>query len=465
MNNSFKDTDNIENLNSIFIKLFKQKSIIPNITSNQLSNELMKTSASIILKIGGFIAFAITISVTHSTVIAESQPLYLLFVHFIKTFLTLGIPFLLLIKKQYKTSVMSLMILNMIDLIIQIVITKNSAVFGVIVPVIAMPAITFPRRSILNLMLIFTAIYIVLIINLPYLRNNDWLSTIIFTWAILICFLAIGQGLQGVISEYARTREAHELEAIQRARIEEQNRLLVEHNDRLLFAQHDLRGPCNSVLGAVEILQTADLDQPTQQHLLQQLEPATLQLRARIDALFDQAKTPLLANQQELPQIDLAQVVAEHLPELRRMTNLLAPSADQPARVWAAGERSVMIRGRLGELQRILENLVINAASVGATQIQIETSQRGGQAALTISDNGPGFPAWLLAQPLRPMVSGRQHGTGLGLAGTVANVQAFAGTLELRNTGSGGVVDIRFPAFAEECLPGGSDATKLQPAT
>jgi hypothetical protein len=58
---------------------------------------------------------------------------------------------------------------------------------------------------------------------------------------------------------------------------------------RLLFAQHDLRGPCNTVLGTIEVLRIAAIDDSTRTSLLLQLEPIALQLRARIDSLFDQA--------------------------------------------------------------------------------------------------------------------------------------------------------------------------------
>jgi hypothetical protein len=47
--------------------------------------------------------------------------------------------------------------------------------------------------------------------------------------SILIGFMSMGAGIQGVLREYAATKDAHEEEAIKRVRIEEQNRALVEH--------------------------------------------------------------------------------------------------------------------------------------------------------------------------------------------------------------------------------------------
>ena len=69
-------------------------------------------------------------------------------------------------------------------------------------------------------------------------------------------------------------------------------------------------------------------------------------------------------------------------------------------------------------LRQALLNLVLNAANVlderGGT-ITVAATREASQLRITVSDDGPGFPAELLQNGIRPFFSTRERGTGLGL--------------------------------------------------
>ncbi len=112
----------------------------------------------------------------------------------------------------------------------------------------------------------------------------------------------------------------------------------------------------------------------------------------------------------------------------------------------------LMVRGEIGsihahddELQRILENLTLNSVNAGARQVCIVLQPNGTTVEVIVEDNGKGFPEAMLEKPFRSMYSQHRGGTGLGLVGVKANVEAFHGTLTLENWEEGARVRVYFP--------------------
>src|SRR5260364_130860 len=78
---------------------------------------------------------------------------------------------------------------------------------------------------------------------------------------------------------------------------------------------------------------------------------------------------------------------------------------------------------------------------------------------LSISDNGPGFPAHLLARAFEPYVTSKSKGTGLGLATVKKIVDEHGARIEIRNdvrddgTVSGAQISILFFQLADDAAP------------
>ena len=81
-----------------------------------------------------------------------------------------------------------------------------------------------------------------------------------------------------------------------------------------------------------------------------------------------------------------------------------------PADLRVLAQRRLLARAIGGVLRN-----AIRALGEGGGQITVEASADGGIVALSITDDGPGFPEELLADVFTPYVSGHSGGIGLGL--------------------------------------------------
>ena len=69
--------------------------------------------------------------------------------------------------------------------------------------------------------------------------------------------------------------------------------------------------------------------------------------------------------------------------------------------------------------------------------------------AITLIDNGPGFPEMDLGKLLEPYVTTREKGTGLGLAIVSKIMEDHAGSMHLGTAdGGGALVCLKFPIHA-----------------
>jgi len=102
-------------------------------------------------------------------------------------------------------------------------------------------------------------------------------------------------------------------------------------------------------------------------------------------------------------------------------------------------------------LHQVLLNLVLNAAqSIGTDRpgsITIRASVTSeDQVELSVRDDGPGFPQNFLENGIRPFVTGRADGTGLGLAVVQRFIHDLGGSMRLENlTPCGACVILTLP--------------------
>ncbi len=83
-----------------------------------------------------------------------------------------------------------------------------------------------------------------------------------------------------------------------------------------------------------------------------------------------------------------------------------------------------VVMGDAQQLRQVLHNLVQNAQdacdtvphAAGVITVRTTCSADGTRVRLTVSDNGPGFPAAILKRAFEPYVTTKTKGTGLGLA-------------------------------------------------
>jgi signal transduction histidine kinase len=111
-----------------------------------------------------------------------------------------------------------------------------------------------------------------------------------------------------------------------------------------------------------------------------------------------------------------------------------------------------------GLVVRAIVNLLQNAAAAmdgGQGNLRIASRREGDQAWLSVADDGPGFTEDMLASAFEPLVTGRPHGVGLGLALVKRICERHGGAAVAANAPEGGaVVSLRLPVH----LPGETTA-------
>jgi two-component system osmolarity sensor histidine kinase EnvZ len=113
-------------------------------------------------------------------------------------------------------------------------------------------------------------------------------------------------------------------------------------------------------------------------------------------------------------------------------------------------EPELVVQADAVELQRVITNLIENAArygksaDTGVALVEVSASQVGNSVVLRVRDHGLGVPKDQLKQLTTPFFRGEAartaaNGTGLGLAIVQKIVSRMGGTLELSNASDGGL--------------------------
>jgi len=238
---------------------------------------------------------------------------------------------------------------------------------------------------------------------------------------------AIGRG--EVPTEVVRgTREIERLAtalttmARQRAAFDEQRRVM------LLGVSHDLRSPLTRIRVAADLLEEKA---PLRDLIVRNVEHAD----AIIESFLSYVRTD-------------AEQVADDV-DLSAVANSAARLAGLPAAQVRIAPK-VFVSGNATLLQRMLTNLLDNAARHGAPPILLSLSVNRGehQATLAVEDHGPGIvDAQRMLQPFeRGDASRAQGGAGLGLAIVARIVERHEAALEIGTVGGGGTrVTVRLP--------------------
>ena len=195
---------------------------------------------------------------------------------------------------------------------------------------------------------------------------------------------------------------------------------------------HDLRTPITSLK-----LKTEMLSDP---------EERTRMMRAiaELEHLTEAALIAASAGQsgEAFERLDIYSIIDSVAEELSDLGNdvVFEDTDDRP-----------IVRGRAGELMRVLRNVVENAVYYG-DRARIRLSTDAGVANILIEDDGPGIPEDAAERVFQPLVRLEQsrsretggHGLGLHIAKTL--IEAHHGTIRLSNRSSGGLrVEITLP--------------------
>jgi signal transduction histidine kinase len=213
------------------------------------------------------------------------------------------------------------------------------------------------------------------------------------------------------------------------------------HQEFVSNASHELRSPLTTLLMTVD--QAAHRpDEANWESVADTVAREGRRLQQLIDDLFWLARADEKGHPFTPVDVDLDDVLFDEATRLRTVTALAVESR---------GVAPVRVRGDLDMLRRLVRNIVDNAARYATSTVTLTVRTEGGEAVLTVADDGPGvdpdtadrlFGRFARADESRSRSRG---GTGLGLAIVAEIAERHQGTARFVPGGSGATVEVRLP--------------------
>ncbi len=219
--------------------------------------------------------------------------------------------------------------------------------------------------------------------------------------------------------------------------------------DALIAAvSHELRTPLTPIVGFSELLRRSSDLTDGQVQAVAAIERNATHLAALVDALLDASRAHQLPEEPQPEMVELGEHIRTLLIDRRDAeVDLTAPDTPVAASVDPT------------HLTRILNNLLDNASRHGEPPIEIHLEHEMAHATITVSDRGPGVPAWFIPElftDFAQATSGDQRptlGLGLGLAIARRLAEANGGALDYIPTASRTAFALRLAAVPPEQPP------------
>lgn len=205
---------------------------------------------------------------------------------------------------------------------------------------------------------------------------------------------------------------------------------MVRSKEELLQSvSHELRTPLSRIHFAADLLRTAEPEK--RESKIQALESATDDLDKLVGELltYARADNPLT----EAPAtIDVSDVVETAF----RKHQLLFPDIEFRTIV----PQNTSLIADVNGFERVINNLVANAARFANELVQVETSSSNAGLIINVDDDGPGIPTQERDRAFDPFVrlGETKTGVGLGLAIVRRIVQQNGGSAEITDSATGG---------------------------
>jgi len=245
----------------------------------------------------------------------------------------------------------------------------------------------------------------------------------------------------------------HYVEIAQQAVVEMESERL--RNALLAAMSHDVRTPLTALIGLAEQLKNMQPPlAPAQAETAANLVEQARALHAMVSNLLDMARLQSGAVNLRIEWESLEEVVGSSLRAVEHVLPAWQVRVDVPADL-------PLVEFDAALIERVLVNLLENAAKYGAPPVEIHASTTKDSLLLVVRDHGQGLPATLKGREqilfekfTRGQAESSTHGVGLGLAIARAVVDAHKGEISARNAPDGGAeFTVRLPRRAPPSLP------------
>ncbi|MBK8596681.1 MAG: CHASE2 domain-containing protein [Holophagales bacterium] len=221
--------------------------------------------------------------------------------------------------------------------------------------------------------------------------------------------------------------------------------LRVEEVEARRVAVHEMKTPLTAVRGLTQLLSGFDLSPQERARVVAMVGEETERLGGMIESLNAVEKMRLADFESAARPLDLGALAGRRAAAI---------GAGAPGRVTIEAEDGVVVLGDEGFLARVVDNLVSNALkfSPASSQVRIAAWRNGGDALLTVTDEGPGIPeaerSRVFGRFVRGSGAGGAEGLGLGLSLVHEVVTWHRGRVSVRAAeGTGSVFEVVLPAL------------------
>ncbi|SFR50232.1 PAS/PAC sensor signal transduction histidine kinase [Marinobacter daqiaonensis] len=204
---------------------------------------------------------------------------------------------------------------------------------------------------------------------------------------------------------------------------------------------HQIRTPLSAAILYGGHLSQPDLDEELRQRCASRLMSRLTHLEGQVRDMLTFARG----------ETRLAEALSsDRLQEaLQAAVDGLNPTDRARVKVAATGARIPLMCNREALVGACM-NLVNNSIEAGADRIQVTLKGMADSLAVSVTDNGPGFPQGKVTELMEAFYTTKSHGTGLGLAVVQAVVKAHNGEFRLTAGEKGGAsATIELPAVRQ----------------
>jgi PAS domain S-box-containing protein len=227
-----------------------------------------------------------------------------------------------------------------------------------------------------------------------------------------------------------------------------------QKNEFLAMLAHELRNPLAPIRNASELLSRSLPATPRGQAVVDMLKRQVSVLVRLVDDLLDVSRITQGRITLKRRPVLLAEVIAQAMetvePLIQEKHHEISVVSYRPLRVYADPTRLV----------QCVVNVLTNAAKYTQPHgvIRVETAEEGGEAVLTIADNGPGITFDLLPHIFDLFVQSErtldrsQGGLGIGLSLAKRLIEMHGGRIAARSPGpgEGSTFEIRLPLSRQD---------------
>lgn len=241
-----------------------------------------------------------------------------------------------------------------------------------------------------------------------------------------------GAGIWLVVVRDLAMRQASLARQLHRQRLEVTGRLVAS-------IAHELRNSVASIVYSADLLQLHDsLSEGDLDDSIREIMEASRRLRATVDGLLDYARLG--------PSVSVPVSLREVLTRAQGFLGPYYRSGAHRLRVTIPPEAE-WVQGNSIVVEQIFVNLLLNAAEASERPITVLVLAElaDGMVRVRVKDDGPGVEALVRDRLFEPFVTGREHGTGLGLANTREAVESLGGRICLEDEEPGATFVVHLP--------------------